>query len=75
MKLPKPWDQRRHQSETERHLAIGGFVLLVIVGGGLILFFYGRGASFTGLLCFGGAALVFGLLFLVMKLLERIAEE
>jgi hypothetical protein len=73
--MPEPSDTRRHQAETERHLMIGGFVILVVVGGGLILLFYGRGATLTGLLCFGGAALIFGLLFLVLKLFEHSAGD
>ncbi|MGQ0604975.1 MAG: hypothetical protein ACT4QE_25120 [Anaerolineales bacterium] len=57
---PKPTDLRRFRSATERNLLIGFFVMLFLVGGGLIYLFYGWGGLATGLLCMVGGALVAG---------------
>ncbi len=38
----------RHRHGTERRLAVGGCLLLVLVGGGLIGLLYGRTAAFVG---------------------------
>ena len=70
-----PTDPRRHQRETERNLIIGAAVIFVVVGGGLIYLFYGGGAMFSGVFCLGGAVLIFALLYLILKLFERIGGE
>jgi 3-phenylpropionate/trans-cinnamate dioxygenase ferredoxin reductase subunit len=38
----------RHRRATERQLAAGGCLLLVLLGGGLIALLYGRGAALVG---------------------------
>ncbi len=64
-KPPKPTDLRRFRTVTDRNLLIGFFAVLFVVGGGLILIFYGPGGLATGLVCMAGGALVAGLLVLV----------
>lgn len=64
-KPPRPTDLRRYRTLTDRNLLIGFFAVLFIVGGGLILLFYGPGGLTTGLLCMGGGAIIAGLLVLV----------
>ena len=42
-------DTRRHLSQTERNLVMGGFALALIIGGVLIWRFWGVGAGLVGL--------------------------
>lgn len=75
--MPKPnepTDLRRYQFITDRNLLIGFFVLLFVVGGGLIWLFYGLGGLSTGLLCIAGGAVVAGLLVLVTKGFEWVSR-
>jgi len=44
-------DLRRYAQGTHFRLALGAFILLFIVGLGLIYLLYGRGAAAMGLLC------------------------
>lgn len=61
----KPTDLRRYQTATDRNLLIGFFIVLFLVGGGLIYFFYGVGGLSTGLLCMLGGAVLAGVVVLV----------
>lgn len=63
---PIPTDLRRHRANTDRNLLIGFFVVLLMAGGGLILYFYGGLAMGAGLLCFIGAALLVAVVFLIL---------
>lgn len=54
-------DLRKYTSQTTTRLIIGGFLLVIIVGDGLILMIYGREAALMGLIC-----LIAGLLPLVL---------
>ncbi|MFC2052772.1 hypothetical protein ACFLV7_00520 [Chloroflexota bacterium] len=54
-------DLRRYAKQTNIRLIIGGIAILVIIGDGLILLFYGRDAAVLGLLC-----LVIGLMPLLL---------
>ncbi len=69
-----PTDLRRHRSITDRNLLIGFFVVLLIVGGGLIGLAYGGGAAVTGVICIGAAALLAGLVALLMFGIERLSQ-
>lgn len=66
MDKKKPTDLRRYQFITDRNLLIGFFVLLFVVGGGLIYLFYGAGGLSTGLLCMLAGALLAGVIVLVV---------
>lgn len=70
----RPTDLRRHQRITDRNLLIGFFVLLFLVGGGLIYLFYGAGGLSTGLLCMLAAALLAGLVVLVTQAFEWLSR-
>jgi len=48
-------DLRAYARQTNVQLAFGAFVLLFIIGLGLIWWIYGLGAAITGLLCLLGA--------------------
>ena len=65
----------RHRRQTQVRLVGGGGLILVVVGGGLIWLIYGPGAAIMAVVCllaFGG---VFGLLWLILTLLERWVKE
>ena len=47
-------DLREYAKQTNIQLAVGAFVLLFVVGLGLIYFIYGPGAAGLGLLCLLG---------------------
>jgi len=74
MPAREPTDLRRHRTITDRNLLIGFFVVLLLVGGGLIGLAYGGGAAVTGVICIGAAALLAGLVALVMFGIERLSQ-
>ena len=71
---PKPTDTRRHRADTDRSLLIGFFVVLVIIGGALIFWFYGGLAGIEGVVCLLGFGAVAGLVMLIMTGLGRLSE-
>jgi len=44
-------DLRKYAQDTNIQLVVGAFLVLFIVGDGLIYFIYGKGAALMGLLC------------------------
>ncbi|MBT3188346.1 MAG: hypothetical protein HN736_19355 [Anaerolineae bacterium] len=44
-------DLRKYAQDTSIQLGVGAFLLLFIVGDGLIYLIYGKGAAMMGLLC------------------------
>jgi hypothetical protein len=67
-------DTRRYAEQTNRRLLIGFFVLLFLLGDGLIYLFMGREAAILGLICILGmlvpallVALVLGLMGWIVK--------
>lgn len=44
-------DLREYSKQTDRRLVIGALLILFIVGGGLIWWFYGTGAAGLGVTC------------------------
>jgi magnesium-transporting ATPase (P-type) len=59
-------DLRKYTSQTNVRLMIGAFILLFVVGLGLIAIIYGTGAALVGLLCLLGALVPIGLVALLM---------
>ncbi len=68
-------DLRRYARQTNARLLVGFFLLLFIVGDGLIFVLYGRGAALMGVLCtvLGLAPLV--LIWIVLTLLEWLVKK
>jgi len=58
-------DLREYSKRTNIQLAVGAFVLLFMVGLGLIWLIYGKGAALVGLLCLLGALVPIALILLV----------
>jgi len=73
--LPRPTDLRRHRALTDRNLLIGFFVILFVVGLGLIGAFYGWGAILGGALCLLAFAALAGLLWGIMWGLEKLSQR
>jgi len=70
-----PTDYRVYRRKTDRNLAWAVVLLLVGGGGALIAFVYGAGAAILGVTCLLAGAGVFGLVWLILTLMERWAEE
>ena len=70
----RPTDLRRHRAVTDRNRLIGFFVVLLVVGGGLIGLAYGGGAAVTGVICIGAAAMLAGLVALVVFGIEKLSR-
>ena len=45
------FDLRRYAKETDKRMLVSFFLLLLIVGDGLIWIFYGRSAAILGFIC------------------------
>ncbi len=59
-------DLRKYTSQTNFRLLVGAFVLLFIVGIGLIGFIHGLPAAISGFLCLLGALIPIGLIWLFL---------
>ena len=62
------FDPVRFVRSTEGQLVVGFFVLLYVLGGGLIWFFYGLGGALLGWFCMTGGLLFFLLLNAIVSL-------
>jgi protein-S-isoprenylcysteine O-methyltransferase Ste14 len=66
-----PTDTRAIRRRTERNLALAVVLFLVGVGGAAIATVYGAGPALVGLTCLLAGAGLFGLLWVILSLLER----
>lgn len=64
----KGFDPGRFVRSTEGQLVIGFFVILYVVGGALIWYFYGPGGAIAGWLCITGGMFFFLLLYGLVSL-------
>ncbi len=72
---PKPpTNYRAIRSITDRNLLIGFFVILFVVGLGLIALFYGGGGVVGGLACIVVALGLVGLIALILAGLGKLTE-
>lgn len=70
-----PTDYRAFRRRLDRNLALAVVIFLVGVGGALIALVYGGGAAALGLVCLLAGAGLFGLLWLILTLMERWAQR
>jgi hypothetical protein len=74
-----PRDLRKYASRTNIQLAVGGLLLVFVVGVGLIALIYGPGAALMGFLCILGGVILIGLIALLVfgldVILKRINKE
>ncbi len=68
-------DLRKYTSQTNVRLGVGAFVLLFVVGSGLIWWIYGFGAAIMGLLCLLGALVPIGLIWLFLGGLDLLVKR
>jgi fatty acid desaturase len=70
-----PTDYRAYRRKNDRNLAFAVVIFLVGVGGALIALIYGSSALILGLTCLLAGAGLFGLVWLILTLMERWAGE
>jgi len=68
-------DLRKYAKQTNVRLGVGAFLLLLIVGTGLIYYIYGPGAAVGGLLCLLAALVPIGLILLSLAVLDWIQKR
>ena len=68
-------DLRRYAQQTQVRLLLGGLFLLFIVGDGLILIFYGKGAALFGLVCLVLGLAPVGLIILFLAVADWILKR
>lgn len=68
-------DLREYAKRTNVQLAVGAFVLLFIIGLGLIWLIYGRGAALIGFLCLLGALVPIALILLALFGMDWIVKH
>jgi hypothetical protein len=68
-------DLRKYAKDTNVRLAVGAFVLLFVVGVGLIWAIYGQGAASMGLVCLLAALLPVILILAVFLAIEWILKR
>jgi uncharacterized membrane protein YuzA (DUF378 family) len=70
-----PRDLRKYADQTNIRLIIGGLALLLVVGLGLIYFFYGPGAAMSGMLCILVGLVPLILIWMLFFALEKITKR
>jgi hypothetical protein len=68
-------DLRKYARQTNIRLIAGGFLVLFVVGIGLIYLFYGQGAALTGLFCLVVGMIPLILIWLMFYILEVITKR
>jgi len=68
-------DLRKYAKQTNVRLGVGAFLLLLIVGTGLIYYIYGAGAAMGGVLCLGAATVPIALIFISLEILDWIQKR
>jgi hypothetical protein len=68
-------DLRKFARQTNIRLFIGFFLILFLVGDGLIYVFYGREPAMLGLLCLLAGAAPLGLIALILLGLEQLVKR
>ena len=63
-------DLRKYASQTRVRLLIGLFVLLFLVGDGLIYLIYGQGSALMGVICLLAGLVPAGLIALILAIMD-----
>jgi hypothetical protein len=74
-KPDRPFNSRGYRGQIERELIVGGILITIVIGGGLIAFFWGGSAFLTALACFALALGLIGIVWLFLKVLEIVARD
>jgi hypothetical protein len=68
-------DLRKYAKQTNIRLIIGFILVLFLIGDGLILLFYGKGAAIMGLICIIAALLPVVLIIIALWTIDLIARR
>jgi hypothetical protein len=68
-------DVRKYSSQTMSRVVVGAFILLFVVGLGLIWLIYGFSAALMGFLCLLGALVPIGLIWFVLFGLDKLVKK
>ncbi len=68
-------DLRRYARDTSVQLFAGFFLILLVVGEGLIYVFYGQGAALMGLLCILAGVAPLVLIAMALLLMEWVVKN
>jgi hypothetical protein len=68
-------DLRKYARQTDIQLLSGFFILLIVVGLGLVFFLWGAGAAVSGLICVGVTLLPVLVVLGVIWLLDYLARK
>jgi hypothetical protein len=68
-------DLRKYAKQTNIRLIAGFLLLLFVIGDGLILLFYGRGAALMGLVCLLAGLSPILLIVIALMLIDWIASH
>jgi hypothetical protein len=75
MKKRGSFSPSRHRRQTQSRLVLGGLLVILGIGGGLVWWIYGGTAAATAVACLLAGAGIFGLLWLILTLLELWVKE
>jgi hypothetical protein len=70
----KPTNQRAQRQQEQRRLLWAVLIFLVVGGGIAIALAYGSRAVILGAVCLLAGAVILGLLWLILLIIERLAE-
>ena len=68
-------DLRNYARQTNVRLFVGFFLILFLVGDGLIYYFYGRGPALFGLICLVAGTAPLVLIALILWGMEKIVQQ
>lgn len=68
-------DLRRYARQTDIQLRAGFILLLLVVGEGLIWFFYGREGAILGVFCIAAGIAPIVLIWLLLSLAETVVKR
>lgn len=68
-------DLRQYARQTNIRLAIGGVLLLFLLGGGLIYLIWGPSAAVTGLICLGAGMLPLVTILVVFWVMDWVVKR
>lgn len=75
MKDRRSFSPNRHRRQTQSRLVVGGLLVLLGVGGGLVWWIFGGTAAVTAVACLLAGVGIFGLLWLILTLMELWVKE
>jgi hypothetical protein len=68
-------DLRKYAAQTNVRLAVGGMLLLLVVGVGLIYLIWGFGPAMMGLLCLGMGLIPLILIFVALWVMDWVVKR